>query len=103
MPYISVSHLRIADESAPALLAAFAKRAHLVEEADGFERLEVWQGSSDPGEVVMVSWWRDRAAFTQYMKSDAHAVSHNRIPTALQEEITLERLEHLQGYELMAT
>ena len=51
----------------------------------------------------MVSRWSDRAAFREYMKSDAHAISHARIPSDLQRDIELERLEHLHTYEVVAT
>ncbi len=32
----------------------------------------------------MVSRWRDRASFTAYMKSEAHAISHDRIDPSVQ-------------------
>jgi heme-degrading monooxygenase HmoA len=50
----------------------------------------------------MVSRWRDRDAFTAYMKSEAHAFSHRRIDPSLQALIKLERLEHLHTYEVVA-
>jgi len=50
----------------------------------------------------MVSRWRDRASFTAYMKSEAHAISHDRIDPSVQELIKLERLEHLHTYEVIA-
>ena len=99
--YVSVSHLRVEPESAPGLVVAFRQRAHLVDSAAGFQRLEVWQGK-EPGEVLMVSWWRDRACFTDYMRSDEHHESHGRIPQELLDAIRLERLEHLTGYEVVA-
>ena len=77
-------------------------RAYLVEDADGFIDLEVWQSGRDAGEIVMVSRWRDRGAFTAYMKSEAHASSHRRIGPSLQALIKLERLEHLHTYEVGA-
>ncbi len=49
----------------------------------------------------MVSRWRDRDAFKRYMKSDAHAISHARIPADLDAAIRLERLEHLQTYDVV--
>jgi heme-degrading monooxygenase HmoA len=39
----------------------------------------VWQSDKDPGELVMVSRWRDRGAFKAYMKSERHRISHARI------------------------
>jgi heme-degrading monooxygenase HmoA len=50
----------------------------------------------------MVSRWRDRAAFTAYMRSRQHRISHDRTDPELQAAIKLERLEHLHTYEVVA-
>ena len=100
--YVSMSRLRIPESDAPALVAAFRDRVRLVDDADGFVDLQVWQSDRDPGEVLMVSRWRDRAAFTTYMRSPEHRTSHDRIPSALRDVIRLERLEHLHTYEVVA-
>ncbi len=100
--YVSLSRLRVPEERAPELVAAFRRRARLVEEADGFKDLQVWQSDRDAGEIVMVSRWRSRAHFTAYMRSDAHRVSHERIDPALDAAIRLERLEHLHTYDVVA-
>ena len=100
--YVSMSRLRVEAERAPELVAAFRRRAGLVEGADGFVDLQVWQSDRDATELLMVSRWRDRAAFTAYMRSEDHRVSHGRIDPALKEAIRLERLEHLHTYEVVA-
>ncbi len=100
--YVSVSRLRIPEERASELVAAFRGRARLVEEADGFVDLQVWQSDTDAGELVMVSRWRDRDAFKAYMKSERHRRSHERIEPDLDRAIKLERLEHLHTYEVVA-
>jgi len=100
--YVSMSRLRVAASEADALVAAFRRRAHLVDSAPGFIDLEVWRSDRDAEEVLMVSRWRDRAAFTAYMRSAEHRVSHERIDPALQAAIRLERLEHLHTYEGVA-
>jgi heme-degrading monooxygenase HmoA len=100
--YVSLSRLRIPDHRAPELVRAFRRRAHLVEDADGFVDLQVWQSDRDPGELVMVSRWRDRHAFKAYMKSERHRISHARIDPDLDRVIRLERLEHLHTYEVVA-
>jgi len=101
--YVSMSRLRVAAERADDLVAAFRRRVGLVDEFDGFLGLEVWQSDRDEGEILMVSRWRDRAAFKAYMRSDAHRVSHDRIRPDLDEAIELERLEHLHTYDVVAT
>ena len=100
--YISVSRLRIAPERSPELVAAFRRRARLVEAHDGFIDLQVWQSDGDEGELLMVSRWRTRDCFREYMKSADHRASHDRIPKALDQAIELERLEHMRTYEVVA-
>jgi heme-degrading monooxygenase HmoA len=100
--YVSMSRLRVPAEQAPELLAAFRRRAHLVDAFDGFLGLEVWQSEREPGEILMVSRWREREDFKRYMRSGAHRTSHDRIDPALQAAIKLERLEHLRGYDVVA-
>lgn len=100
--YVSMSRLRVPEERAPELVAAFRRRAHLVDEADGFVDLQVWQSDRDAGEIVMVSRWRDRDAFKTYMKSEHHRISHDRIDTGLNAAIRLERLDHMHTYEVVA-
>ena len=100
--YVSLSRLRVPDERSTELVEAFRRRAHLVDEADGFLDLQVWQSDRDPGELVMVSRWRDRDAFKAYMRSESHRVSHARIDPELDRAIQLERLEHMHTYEVVA-
>jgi heme-degrading monooxygenase HmoA len=100
--YVSMSRLRVAPAESDALVAAFRARAHLVDDAEGFVDLQVWRSDRDPGEVLMVSRWRDRDAFKAYMRSGAHRTSHDRIDPALKAAIALERLEHLHTYEVVA-
>jgi heme oxygenase (mycobilin-producing) len=100
--YVSMSRLRVPDERSAELVEAFRRRAHLVDDADGFVDLQVWQSDRDPGELVMVSRWRDREAFKAYMRSDSHRISHARIDPELDRTIKLEGLDHLHTYEVVA-
>jgi heme-degrading monooxygenase HmoA len=100
--YVSVSRLRVDPARVDDLITAFRARAGLVEAFPGFLGLEVWHSERSPDEVLMVSHWRSRAEFTSYMKSDAHRVSHDRVPDELESAIRLERLEHQTGYDVVA-
>jgi heme-degrading monooxygenase HmoA len=102
LAYVSVSRLRVDPGRVDELIAAFRTRAGLVDAFPGFLGLEVWRSDREPGEVLMVSHWRQRADFSAYMKSAAHRTSHDRIPADLESAIHLERLEHLTGYEVLA-
>jgi heme oxygenase (mycobilin-producing) len=98
-----MARLRVPATRAPELVTAFQNRAGLVDEADGFVDLEVWQSDRDPSELIMVSRWRDRAAFRDYMKSEAHKVSHSRVDPGLDSAIDLRALEHLHTYRVVAS
>ena len=100
--YVSMSRLRVQPARVDELVAAFRNRLGAVDAFVGFEGLEVWSSDRQPGEVVMVSRWRDRASFTAYMRSPAHRASHGRIARSLKDAIALERLEHLHTYEIVA-
>ena len=100
--YVSVSRLSVEDDRADELVAAFRRRARLVDGFEGFVDLQVWRSDRDPGEILMVSRWASREHFKTYMKSHAHRVSHDRIDDGLKDAIRLERLEHLHTYEVVA-
>ena len=100
--YVSVSRLRVAEERVGELVDAFRNRLGAVDAHDGFVDLQVWHSDRDPGEVLMVSRWRDRGCFKAYMRSADHRRSHERVPDELDEAIRLERLEHLHTYEVVA-
>ena len=97
-----MSRLRVEPAVVDELVRAFRGRLGAVDAFTGFEGLEVWSSDRDPGEVLMISRWRDRAAFTAYMRSGAHRASHARIPRPLKQAIALERLDHLHTYEIVA-
>lgn len=97
-----MSRLRVPEHVSGEVIAAFRQRAHLVDDAPGFVDLQVWRSDRDAGEIVMVSRWKDRAAFKAYMKSADHRASHERIDPQLQSRIKLEALEHLHTYDVVA-
>ncbi len=99
---MSMSRLRVEDDRVDELVEAFRGRARLVEGHEGFVDLQVWRSDRDRTEVLMVSRWRDRAAFTAYMRSVDHRTSHDRVPGDLQAAIRLERLDHLHTFEVVA-
>lgn len=100
--YVSMSNLRVVPDRSAELIEAFSCRSGLVESHDGFIDLQVWQSDRDPGEIVMVSRWRDRACFKAYMKSADHRASHDRMPASLRSAIKLESLHHMHTFDVVA-
>lgn len=97
-----MSRLRVEPGRGDEVVAAFRDRLGLADAFDGFVDLQVWRSDRDPGELVMVSRWRDRDCFTAYMRSAEHRRSHGRIAPDLDAAIALERLDHLHTYEVVA-
>jgi heme-degrading monooxygenase HmoA len=100
--YVSMSRLHVEGDRADELVDAFRDRLGKVDDADGFRGLQVWRSDRDGDELVMVSFWRDRAAFSEYMRGADHRESHDRIDPGLQAAIRLQRLEHLTSYDIVA-
>jgi heme-degrading monooxygenase HmoA len=100
--YVSMARLRVDGGRESEVIEAFRRRMHLVDRFDGFIDLEVWHSDRDPEEMVMISRWHDRDSFKAYMKSDAHRRSHDRIDPELDRAISLQRLEHMHTYEVVA-
>lgn len=100
--YVSMSRLRVDPDRSDELVAAFRDRAKLVESHDGFVDLQIWRSDRDSSEVLMVSRWRDRETFKAYMRSADHRTSHARMSPGLKASISLERLEQLHTYEVVA-
>lgn len=78
--FVAFSELTVASEGRRALINAFRSRLGAVESAAGFQRLEVWADQADLSAFTMVSWWDSKQAFLDYMRSDDHRESHDRIP-----------------------
>lgn len=79
-PFVIVSDLAIDEIGADTLESAFQARLGEVDGWPGFLDLQVWRDRRDPARFVMVSWWKTREAYVDYMRSDAHRRSHDRIP-----------------------
>lgn len=79
-PFVAVSDLIVPADGRASLIDAFRDRLRAVEEAPGFQRLEVWAEETDPSAFTMVSWWDSKGHFAEYMRSADHRRSHERIP-----------------------
>lgn len=78
--FVAHSEIRVPADGVPDLLAAFRDRLGEVDAWPGFVDLEIWQDVRDVERFVMVSWWSDAESFSDYMRSQDHRRSHDRIP-----------------------
>ena len=79
-PYVALSEIAVDEEGAGPLQAAFEARLGAVDAWDGFLGLELLADRRTPGRYLMLSRWRSKEAFVEYMRSDDHRRSHARIP-----------------------
>jgi len=72
---------------------AFRNRRHLVDSFDGFLGLQFLRGVSNKDNFVGIFRFKDKESFLRYMKSDAHAVSHNSTEKNISQAIISNTLE----------
>lgn len=77
MVFVAISRIKIKPEMADTLEDAFRNRRRLVDSFDGFLGLQFLRGESKKDNFVGIFRFKDKESFLRYMKSDAHAVSHN--------------------------
>ena len=77
---------------------AFLSRPHIVDDASGFQRMEVLQPLDNPDEFWLMTWWTDEASFTKWHRGHDYHDCHAGIPKGLklvQGSVQIRRLEQL--------
>jgi heme oxygenase (mycobilin-producing) len=74
--YVVVNAITVPTAQADELAARFAGRAGLVESADGFERFELLRPADSREQWLVMTTWRDQAAFEAWMASTAFGQAH---------------------------
>ena len=72
---------------------AFRNRRHHVDSFDGFLGLQFLRGESKKDYFVGIFRFKDKESFLQYMKRDAHKVSHNSTEKNISQAIISNTLE----------
>jgi heme-degrading monooxygenase HmoA len=93
MVFVAISRIKIKPEMADKLEDAFRNRRHLVDSFDGFLGLQLLRGESKKDNFVGIFRFKDKESFLRYMKSDAHAVSHNSTEKNISQAIISNTLE----------
>jgi heme-degrading monooxygenase HmoA len=82
-PFVALSKFRVANGLTAEVRAAFADRPHLVDDADGFVRMEVISPVDDPDEFWLLTYWTDEDSFRTWHHSHLYRESHSGIPRGL--------------------
>jgi heme-degrading monooxygenase HmoA len=75
---IKINAITVAPDSGDELAQRFAKRAGAVDGQDGFEGFELLQPTDDRTTWLVVTRWRDEAAFEAWVSSPAFGAGHQR-------------------------
>jgi heme-degrading monooxygenase HmoA len=76
MTVIKINAITVPADSGDELARRFAARAGAVDNADGFEGFELLQPTDDRTTWLVVTRWRDQAAFESWANSPAFAHGH---------------------------
>ena len=66
MSVAKINALRIAEGCGDEFLQRFGKRSGAIEHMDGFEGFQVLRPSDDRTTWLVVTWWRDEAAYESW-------------------------------------
>ncbi len=81
--FVVVSRFTIANDMISSVREAFKNRPHLVDDAEGFVRMEVMSPADKPEEVWLTTFWQDEQSFRAWHKSHAYHESHKGMPKGL--------------------
>lgn len=76
MTVIKINAITVAADSGDELAQRFAKRAGAVDGQDGFEGFELLQPTDDRTTWLVITRWRDEAAFDAWVSSPAFGAGH---------------------------
>lgn len=86
MSIVKINAITVADGEGDELARRFAKRAGAVESQDGFEGFELLQPVGDRNVWLVVTHWRDEAAFDAWVASRDFQKAHSRPPSGESDE-----------------
>lgn len=90
--YVSLSRFRVRNGMNAEVAKAFRDRPHLVEEADGFLRMEVLTPHDDDAEFWLLTYWTSEEKFREWHRSHMYRDSHAGIPKGLKLDPTATEL-----------
>jgi len=80
MSHVVINAITVPPDRADELAGRFAGRAGMVEKADGFERFELLRPADGRDRWLVMTTWRDMAAFEAWMSSAAFGQGHGGPP-----------------------
>ena len=76
MSYVVINAINVPADQHDHMAERFAKRAGLVEQADGFERFTLLRPADGKDVWLVETQWRDESSFQAWMSSRAFGAQH---------------------------
>jgi len=87
--FVFISHLDVPEADRPSLEQHFRERSRLVDSFPGFLYLQVLRPQAGSAAFSFLTAWESREAFSDYMRSDAHATSRAREPREIMDRTSV--------------
>ena len=97
--FVAHSRFTIRNNMTDEVRAAFRDRAHLVDSAPGFLRMEVMSPLDAPDEIWLFTHWADEPSYRAWHRSHAYHESHRGIPKGLK---LVPRSAQIRLFEIVA-
>ncbi len=81
--FVAMSKFVVSNGMEADVREAFMNRPHLVDNANGFIRMEVMTPVEKPEEFVLVTYWQDEASWKLWYKGHTYKTAHKGIPKGL--------------------
>ena len=96
--FLSISQFAVASDLDNSVREAFVHRAHRVESAPGFIRMEVANPTQDAKSFWLLTWWDKAESFDSWHRSHEFKASHSAIPKGLKLDPTRTSLLRLNVF-----
>jgi heme-degrading monooxygenase HmoA len=96
--FTALSRFVIANGMEAEVRAAFRARPHMVDNVEGFRRMEVISPLARPQEIWLLTFWKDRKSYELWHHSHMYHDSHRGIPKGLKlvpGETQISHFEHI--------
>lgn len=96
--FIALSKFVVANGMTDAVKKAFVERPHMVDDTDGYIKMDVISPLKNPDEIWLITYWTEEEKFKAWHKGHTYKSSHGNIPKGLKlvpgaQEITF--FEHI--------
>lgn len=81
--FVALSKFVVANGMIEEVKTAFRNRPHLVDNVEGFVRMEVLVPQDNPNEILLLTYWTDIESYQRWHHSEQHHQSHQGIPKGL--------------------